>query len=236
MDLLISSTKDCVERLGKLDAKIGGAVDSILAIDDYAIKTLEHLDDRDKSKNSLSSSWGDDSATEILSSTFERTFSTLEHNLKRLVMESQGTLGKLNDLEVQLEAIDNIVSHEEWAHKKAEKKVLEELWSKLGFNKAKLANFSSHAELLSKVSTDRDLAARKVSATLLQLQQLQYDLENVRHHFSDSVGNEEDTSGVVPLQVHIQVLRGARDRLTEGRAEARKRRNLVLDEIFNESS
>jgi hypothetical protein len=110
------------------------------------------------------------------------------------------------------------------------------LWTKLGQNKAKLQNFASNASLLSKISKDRDSAARKVSITLHQLRQLQFDLDNLRDQFSDSVGNSDDATGVAPLQVHIQVLRDAKGRLTKGRAEAKKRRDAVLDEILNESS
>ncbi|CAG7852055.1 SubName: Full=Uncharacterized protein {ECO:0000313/EMBL:CCA74701.1} [Serendipita indica DSM 11827] len=234
LDKFIVSAKDASRHLTRLDSGVGGAVDSILAMDDFAIKTLERIDQHEKSRTILNSvlfpfSSGVSTRKQLMD-TFNQAAGLMESNLRRLIEISVATSTILNQLESQLVVIHEIVSREEGNTKMRREEVLADLWTYVGANRAKLANFASHRSLLSQVATYRSAAAVQVGGTLVQLEKLASDLDELRERVSTPLLADEAS---VPIEVHITTLRKGVQRLSEGRGRARNREEQVLKRILD---
>jgi superfamily I DNA and RNA helicase len=109
---------------------------------------------------------------------------------------------------------------------------LADLWTYLGANRAKLSNFANHRNLLSQVANYRSAAAVQVGGTLVQLEKLASDLDDLRERVATPLLAEEAS---IPLEVHIMTLRKGVDRLSEKRRGARNREEQVLRRIMEGS-
>lgn len=107
---------------------------------------------------------------------------------------------------------------------------LADLWTYVGANRAKLANFANHKNLLSQVANYRSAAAVQVGGTLVQLEKLASDLDDLRERVATPLLAEEYS---VPLEVHIMTLRKGVDRLTERRRVAKQREEQVLRRVLD---
>ncbi|KAG8829280.1 hypothetical protein FRC17_006830 [Serendipita sp. 399] len=233
LDEFVSSAKDASRHLTRLDSGVGGAVDSILAMDDYAIKSLEAIVQHEKSNNVLNSvlfPFSSSVATrKKLMETFNQAAGLMESNLRRLIEAALATTNVLNNLESRLLIIHEIVSREEGNTKLRREEVLADLWTYVGANRAKLANFASHRDLLSQVAAYRSAAAVQVGGTLVQLEKLAADLDDLRERVATPLLSEEAS---IPIEVHIMTLRKGVERLTEGRGRAKRREEQVRERIL----
>ncbi|PVG01093.1 hypothetical protein CPB86DRAFT_781993 [Serendipita vermifera] len=237
LDEFVSSAKEASRHLSKLDAGVGGAVDSILAMDDYAIKTLESLDRQEKEKTALSSILfpfsSSASTRKQLIQTFNQAAGILESNLRRLIETSVATTTILNQLESQLLVIHEIVSREEGKVKAGRDEVLGDLWTYVGANRAKLSNFASHKSLLSQVGHYRSSAAVQVGGTLVQLERLSSDLDELRERVATPVLlDSQDGIPSIPIEVHVMTLQKGVQRLAESRGRSKNRADQVLKRIL----
>ncbi|KAG8810348.1 hypothetical protein FRC19_004603 [Serendipita sp. 401] len=232
LDDFVNSAKDAGRHLTRLDAGVGGAVDSILAMDDYAIKSLEAIVQQEKSKNVLNAVLFPFSSTAAtrkqLMDTFNQAAGLMESNLRRLIAAAMATTTVLNNLESQLLIIHEVVSREEGNTKLRREEVLADLWTYVGANRGKLANFASHRSLLSQVATYRSAAAVQVGGTLIQLEKLAADLDDLRERVAMPLLAEEAS---IPIEVHITTLRKGVERLTEGRGRAKRREDQVVKRL-----
>lgn len=151
----------------------------------------------------------------------------------------------LNRLESQLLIIHEIVSREEGNTKLKREEIvsnymshrypandfiqLADLWTYVGANRANLSNFANHRNLLSQVANYRSAAAVQVGGTLVQLEKLASDLDDLRERVATPLLAEEAS---IPLEVHIMTLRKGVDRLSEKRRGARQREEQVLRRIM----
>ena len=107
---------------------------------------------------------------------------------------------------------------------------LADLWTYVGANRGKLANFAEHRKLLSQVAVYRSAAAVQVGGTLVQLEKLASDLDDLRERVAMPLLADEAS---VPIEVHIMTLRKGVQRLSEGRGRARNREEQVLKRILD---
>lgn len=97
---------------------------------------------------------------------------------------------------------------------------MSELWTLLGGNSKKLGKLDSQLKLLKQVNTYRQSALAHVSGTLIKLQAMSHDLEDLR----ERVGAVE----MVPLSVHIENIELGIERLEQGRSKARELEDDVM--------
>lgn len=100
---------------------------------------------------------------------------------------------------------------------------LAQLWTFLGGNRKKIANFASHHTLLRGITDYRSKALHHVASSLIRLQQMQTDLEDLRDRVAEpgvlaSTGKECQD---IPLEVHIESIRKGLERLNMGRNKAK---------------
>lgn len=143
-----------------------------------------------------------------------------------LIDEAQALLLLLQNLEDRLEVIHSI-SFQSQQHATASKdEILSHLWTLLGGNRAQLSKYNGHLRLLRQVGEYRSQAFAHVSGTILKLQAMGAELEELRTRV-DAAGLEASVKGsgakdVVPLEVHIESIRLGVERLEEGRQRARE--------------
>ncbi|KAF3913970.1 hypothetical protein ABW21_db0207404 [Orbilia brochopaga] len=230
--------------LSRFSSRVMGTIDSILALDEWAKKTLEDIRDNEAaSKMSITSLvlWRDnEQIRKDVSNTFLKTTEGMDGQLQRLVMEAQGVLAILDQLEDRLNTIrglphsptrssgaddraaDEIVSREANHIKIENDEVLSAILTKLGANKQKIARNKEHVKLLNNVSHYRKTALSHVSATVVELERMSADLEQLR----ETVAAPSLLEGIVevPIELHIRNIDQGIMRLTAGRIKASSRK------------
>lgn len=234
LDDFVATAKSTSRGLTRFGSRVNGVVDSLLAMDEYALRALE---DAQTARIGASSSAGSvivsvvllpfrgmsssDPEKDILS-TFVQASSVMDSSIQRLIMEAESVLRDLDDLENRLAVIQDMVSREDSVIKERHEEVLAQLWSILGGNRQKLVNFASHRSLLANIAVYRSKALAHVGASLIQLQQMQADLEDLRDRVTQPalLGDAD-----IPLEVHIESIRKGVDRLNDGRNKAKSKEN-----------
>ncbi|TDL17407.1 hypothetical protein BD410DRAFT_901493 [Rickenella mellea] len=242
-DLLANALSEFVEDakrtgrgLQKLSSKVGGAVDGILAVNDYALHSIEAAASGRSSKSSIISyifpfthnTPTTASQTEIITESFEKALSVLSSNLARLILEAEGSLHNLDKLELQLQTIHEIAAREDASLLHSRDELLAALWTQLGGNRAQMRGFDAHLGLLKDVGTYRSRALAHVAAALQTLQALSTDMEELR----ERVAKPELAGGEIPLEVHVKSIRSGVERLTKGRERAQKREQEAYERIL----
>lgn len=228
----VSSAKATSRGLTRFGSKVGGVVDSLLAMDEYAIRLLEAVEDR-RLTGTAASFTGlllypfrtpYDTArveAEVLE-TFIQASAVMDGSIRRLVADATAVLADLDDLENQLTVVDEVISRERRVISTEQSEVLAEIWTLVGGNRRKLANFSSNRNLLAAISGYRARALAHVSASLIQLQQMQADLEDLRDRVAvPALLGDAEMAGAVPLEVQVGSIRKGVERLSEGMSKAK---------------
>jgi len=141
-----------------------------------------------------------------------------------LIDEAQALLLLLQNLEDRLDVIHSISLSSQQSAQVSKDEILSHLWTMLGGNRAQLSKYNNHLRLLRQVGEYRTQAFAHVSGTILKLQAMGAELEELRTRV-DAAGLERQVKGdnkAVPLEVHIASIRLGVERLEEGRAKARE--------------
>ncbi|CAZ85127.1 unnamed protein product [Tuber melanosporum] len=256
LDDFVQTAKQTSRGLTRFGSRVNGVVDSLLAMDEFAIRSLE---------NAQLSSTTTDSPPSIASAVsrivlaplhilvphnqqktqssilkaFLQASTTMDTSIQRLILEAELVLRDLDDLENRLSTIQDMASREDSVLQEKHQEVLAELWSFLGGNRRKLANFASHRSLLANIATYRSRALAHVSASLIRLQQMQSDLEDLRDRVAqpamlrDTQG-EGETAGEIPLEVHVESIRKGVERLNRGRERVKGKENDYVRKILGQ--
>ncbi|KAK6520126.1 hypothetical protein TWF506_000412 [Arthrobotrys conoides] len=211
--------------LSKFSSRVMGTIDSILALDEWAKKTLEDIRDSESGPKSFSSLvlWRDnDQIRRDVANTFTKTTEGMNGQLQRLVLEAQNVLTILDQLEEKLTTIHEIISREANHVKMEHDEVLSAIFTKLGANRQKIARSKEQVALLHNVNHYRKTALSHVSATVVELDRMSADLEQLR----ETVAAPSLMEGIVevPIELHIRNIDQGILRLTAGRLKASTRK------------
>ncbi|KIY01896.1 uncharacterized protein Z520_02034 [Fonsecaea multimorphosa CBS 102226] len=144
----------------------------------------------------------------------------VSEEIERLIEEAQALLLVLQNLEDRLDVIHAIALRDNIAAQAGKDEILSHLWTLLGGNRAKLGKYNNQLTLLRQVGQYRKVAWAHVSATILKLQAMGAELEELRTRVSSAEvlrGHKE-----IPLAVHVENIRLGVQRLEEGREKARR--------------
>ena len=221
--------------LQKFNSHVGRGVDNILATARWTKRVLDGLAERGGSRGAIASFFNDKLLAPFQPITFteealldqymEHT-RAVEEEINRLVLEAQALLLILQNLEDRLDVIHGIAIRDNLHAQGGRAEVLSQLWTMLGGNRGKLGKFDSQLRLLSQVNTYRQNAIAHVSGTLVRLQGMGAELEELR----ERVGGVEllGGKGSVPLSLHIQNIEMGVERLERGRKGAKELENAEL--------
>ncbi|KAL2039223.1 hypothetical protein N7G274_007891 [Stereocaulon virgatum] len=221
--------------LQKFNSHIGRGVDNILATARWTKRVLGGIAERDASKGAVFWFINDrvlapfqpiKFTEDALLDQYIQHTRVVEDEISRLVTEAQAVLMVLNNLEDRLDVIHGIAVRDNLHAQGSKDEVLSQLWTMLGGNRNKLGKFDSQLRLLSQLNTYRQNAIAHVSGTIIRLQSIGAELEELR----ERVGGVEllGGKGAVPLSVHIENIEMGVERLERGRKGAKELENEEL--------
>ncbi|THU91495.1 hypothetical protein K435DRAFT_759125 [Dendrothele bispora CBS 962.96] len=216
--------------LQRLGSKVGGAVDQILAVNDYALHSIEAAKDRDRFPyvRSLVPFFPKVSTEEVVLKTFTEAMNVLSGNIERLIIEAEAQRVHLEKLEEHLTVIHELVSREDSHISAARAELLAYLWTHLGGNRKEMKGYDDHLRLLKGLADYRKRALIHVVSALQTLHALSDDMEDIR----ERVTGPQLTGGQIPLDVHMRSISIGLERLQQSRINAAKKEEEALNKVL----
>ncbi|KAF6748656.1 hypothetical protein DFP72DRAFT_992156 [Ephemerocybe angulata] len=211
----VLDAKDAGRSMHKMDAKMNGALDSIMAMNDYAYGRIEGARANEPGRFSIAL-WKPKRLTE-------------EH-LERLLLELESNYSKLTRLEDRLGTLRDILGWEDKRMSADKEELLSYLWTKLGGNRKDLRNFERNLKLLRDLTVHRKHASARIVATLHTLQGVSQDIEDMR----ERVAAPNLAGTKVAPEVHMKSIQNGLERLRETRSRAKKIEEDVLRRALGE--
>ncbi|KAG9080103.1 hypothetical protein FS749_008120 [Ceratobasidium sp. UAMH 11750] len=233
LEEFVEDARTAGRNLQKFGGHVGGAVDETIAMNEYTIELLDRAakDTQSPFLTRLLSPNSVEVRKKDIQSMWIREIRRMKSTIGQLVNEATANTRALDRLETELNVIHTIVAREsELVAKGVE--TLNELWTALGGNKAQLAEFKSHNQLLDNVSAYRKAAMDHVTGALVHLEWIDSGLRDLNEPIASSLlGQAEE----VPLEVHVTVMRKGTGRLMEVRAREREREDEYMRKILDSS-
>ncbi|THH32243.1 hypothetical protein EUX98_g1928 [Antrodiella citrinella] len=205
--------------LQKLGSKIAGAVDSIVAVNDHALHTIE---ESERKHSGLIVFWPLSSGMatrNAVRETFADAMGVLSNQVSRIILEAEASIVNLDRLEERLLILYEIVSREDKFISAEKADLLAELWTILGGNRRRLRGLEGHTFLLRNIGEYRRRAQAHVVAAMQTLQGMSEDMEDIR----ERVAAPEIVGERIPIEVHIKSISAGLERLTQKRIKAQER-------------
>ncbi|KAL8709658.1 MAG: hypothetical protein Q9220_005598 [cf. Caloplaca sp. 1 TL-2023] len=214
--------------LQKFNSHVGRAVDNILATARWTKRVLDGVATEHESRGLVSAFLNDRilfpfqplrfTEAAILEQYSEHT-RLVENEINRLIDEAQALLLVLRNLDDRLDVIHGIAIRDDLHAQGSKEEIMSHLWTMLGGNRKALGKFDSQIKLLSQLNMYRQTAIAHVAGTMLKLQAMGAELEELR----ERVGNVDliDEKRGVPLSVHIESIELGVERLEQRRNWAR---------------
>ncbi|KAH8813313.1 hypothetical protein F5884DRAFT_899477 [Xylogone sp. PMI_703] len=227
-DGFIDTARAASYDLQKFNSHVGRAVDSVIATTRWTTRVLDGINEREASRG-LISSFSDKilapfqplKFTEsILLDQYIQHTRIVEEEINKLISEAQALLMILNNLEDRLDIIHGVATREDLHSRAMRDEILSDLWTMVGGNRHKLDKMDRQLALLHQVAHYRKTAYAHVSGTLIRLQAIGADLEDLR----ERVGSPELLRDRVdiPLSVHIENINRGVERLESRRSQSRR--------------
>ena len=221
--------------LQKFSSHVGRSVDNILSTARWTKRVLDGIVDLNRSRGTISKIFGHRilapfqpmrfNEDAVLANYITHT-RLVEEEIHRLIAEAQALLRVLQNLEDRLDVIHGIAVRDNIHLQSSKADLLAQIWTIAGGNRQKIGKFDSQLRLLGHVATYRKSAIAYVSGTMVKLQGMGAELEELR----ERVGRVELLGGSrgVPLSVHIENIELGVERLEQGRNRAKEIENDVL--------
>lgn len=142
--------------------------------------------------------------------------------IDKLVEEAQTLLNVLQNLEDRLDVIHAIALRDNIHVQDKREEILADIWTYLGANQAKKRKIDTQMNLLLQVSEYRKLAVNHIAITVVKLQEMGAELEELRTRVGSAAVLKEAGMTHVPLAVHIENIQLGVERLEIGRQRARE--------------
>ncbi|TEB24730.1 hypothetical protein FA13DRAFT_1638267 [Coprinellus micaceus] len=215
----VASARMAGRALARLDAKMNGALDNVLAMNDYALRAIDEARSTESTMLSIARAfWGSGKpVAEVVKETFVTAMDVLGDNLERIVLEIETNSQILDTLEEKLATLQSIATREDVSIAANREELLSYLWTKLGGNRSDLRNYDRNLKMLRSLANYRKTAQARVAATLYVLQGVSEDMEDMRQR----VAAPSLAGSRMKPEVHMKSIREGLDRLTEGRRRAR---------------
>ncbi|ESK95361.1 hypothetical protein Moror_3886 [Moniliophthora roreri MCA 2997] len=216
--------------LQRLGSKVGGAVDQIMAVNDYALRTIESSQSNSVIPSPIRAivPFMQSNSKEAVLQTFNEAMTVLSNTINRLIVEAELNLANLEKLEESLSTVHELVSREDSSISSAKSEVLSELWTKLGGNKKILQGHDKNLGLLKGLGVYRKQALVHVVTALQTLRALSDDMEDLR----ERVTAPELVGDSVPVDVHLKSISLGLERLKESRVKAKEREEEAVRRVL----
>ncbi|KAL6711115.1 hypothetical protein ACN47E_006990 [Coniothyrium glycines] len=213
--------------LSRYNSRIGATMDRVIATNAWTMNVLQGISEQQASIGTASRVYS--AVARVFSAppltlqqrVFEQYLLHVSKNkaeITRLIETAQALLQVLNNLDGRLGTIFEIATNDDNTITRNQEELLSSLWTKLGGNRSDVKANAQSLNLLKNISVYRKKAIMHVSETLLKLQEIQAELENLREGVAapEVLGHRSE----VPLSYHIELIEKSVERLRISRGDA----------------
>lgn len=224
----IDTARQAAGDLTKFNSRIGRAVDQVLSTNRWTLSVLDGAVEKQNSQGSVerflantvfspfqNAQWSED----LLLQQYLRHTGAVEEQIQSLILEAQALLAILQNLEDRIEVIYSIAKRDGIAVKDSRDKLFLDLWTWVGGNRSSMKKHDEQLDLLGQLDVYRKTAWAHVTGTLLKLQSIAADLEDLRDRVAapDLLAARKD----IPLRMHIENIQLGLDRLESQRMKVK---------------
>jgi hypothetical protein len=229
--------------LQRFNSHVGRGVDNVLATARWTQRVLDDIALRQSSRGMIPAFINDKILAPFQPLQFTESklldqyiqhIRIVSEEIEKLITEAQALLGVLQNLEDRLEIIHGIAYRDGMHAQVSKDEILSQLWTLLGGNRAALGKYNKQLSLSRQVGEYRKMAWAHVSGTILKLQAMGAELEELR----ERVGSAEllRHRADIPLAVHLESIRLGVGRLEQGREAARELEKKHLDRVLDRAN
>ena len=226
----IDTARQASQDLSKFNARIGRAVDHILSTNRWTLTVIDGIASTESNRGSITKFFSDhlnifapfqpvSLSRDILLDQYLRHTAAVEEQIVSLISEAQALLGILENLDGRLDVIAGITTRDGLKAEENRDELFAYLWTKLGGNRSSVKKIDQQIQLLRDVGSYRRIAWAHVTNTIVKLQAIRDNLEDLRERVAmpETIGADK-----VPLEVHIDAINLGIQRLEEQRDTSRK--------------
>ncbi|KAF1835692.1 hypothetical protein BDW02DRAFT_567730 [Decorospora gaudefroyi] len=225
-EYFIQTANEASLDLSRYNSRIGAAMDRVIATNTWTMNVLNGISSNEASIGAVSRLIGSLTKSFVAPppTLQQRIFdqyvlhvSKNKEEITNLIQTAQALLQVLNNLDGRLGTIYDIATNDDHTITRSQEELLSSLWTKLGGNRGDVKSNTRSLKLLQNISAYRKKAVVHVSETLLKLQEIQAELENLREGVAapEVLGWRDE----VPLTFHIDVIERGVQRLQVSRGE-----------------
>lgn len=225
----VDTARQASQDLSRFNSRIGRAVDHILSTNRWTLSVIDGVSATDAGRGAISRWVGDNLnifapfqpvslSRDVLLDQYLRHTGAVEEQILALISEAQALLNILDNLDGRLDLIASIAMRDGIKTQDNKEELFAYLWTKLGGNRSSMAKLNQQLHLLKEVGAYRRLAWAHVTTTIVKLQAIRDNLEDLR----ERVAMPETVGDKVPLEVHIDSINLGIERLEQQRDASRR--------------
>ncbi|KAG9672338.1 hypothetical protein KCU99_g6944, partial [Aureobasidium melanogenum] len=235
-DGFIETARQASDGLSQFNSRISRALDGILSANRWTMKVLQGIEAAPDSEGIIprffshylpmfSLTIPQHSPEDVIYDQYIRHTSEVEEQIQVCILEANTLLEVLENLDDRLHQIQDIAHREDLKVGDAKAELLALLWTKLGGNRGPLAKQEQQLATLNDVSRYRKTAMQHVISTLVKLKDIENNLSQLRDDVAAPTIVDRKR---MPLEMHIDLISSAVDRLQTVRDEGRKEKEKML--------
>ncbi len=240
LDGFIETARIASYDLQKFNSHVGRGVDNVLATARWTQRVLDDIAIKNSNRGLLPAFVHDKflapfqplkfTENTLLNQYIEHT-RIVSDEIETLIAEAQALLYVLQNIEDRLDVIHGIALRDNIHAQGQKDEILSQLWTLLGGNRAALGKYNSQLNLLRQVGAYRKIAWAHVSGTIIRLQAMGAELEELR----ERIGSAEllKDRKEIPLAVHLESIRLGVERLEQGRQASRELEQSHLNRVLD---
>jgi hypothetical protein len=226
----IDTARQASQDLSKFNARIGRAVDHILSTNRWTLTVIDGIATTESNRGSITRFFSDhlnifapfqpvSLSRDVLLDQYLRHTAAVEEQILSLISEAQALLSILENLDGRLDVIAGITTRDGLKAEENRDELFAYLWTKLGGNRSSMKKIDQQIQLLRDVGSYRRIAWAHVTNTIVKLQAIRDNLEDLRERVAmpETIGADK-----VPLEIHIDAINLGIQRLEEQRDTSRK--------------
>ncbi|THV91914.1 hypothetical protein D6D27_05205 [Aureobasidium pullulans] len=235
-DGFIETARHASDGLSQFNSRISRALDGILSANRWTMKVLQGIEATPDSEGIIPKFFSQylsvfhlavpqHSSEDVIYDQYIRHTSEVEEQIQVCILEANTLLEVLDNLDERLQQIQDIAHREGLKVTDAKNDLLGVLWTKLGANRNALAKHEGQLKTLNDVGMYRKVAMQHVISTLVKLKDIENNLSQLRDDVAAPTIVDKER---MPLEMHIDLISSAVDRLQTVRDEGRKEKEKML--------
>lgn len=226
-EFFVQTANEASVDLSRYNALIGASMDRVIATNTWTMNVLHGLEDAEDSTGAVSRAFNSltgafiSPAPTLQQRIFDQYLLHIGRNkaeITGLIDKAQALLLILNNLDDRLHTIFEIAMNDDNTISRNHEELCASLWTKLGGNRGDVRANEKSKSLLRNIESYRRKAVIHVSQTLIKLQEIQAELENLRDNVAapEVLGHRAE----MPLRFYVGVIEQGVERLRVTRGES----------------